>query len=362
MKIISTDSTNIDNKWHENEELSLHGRKITDYHVEYLSKIESRVDPQIAFLNLKNLKPQSGLNRVFTNIDNDLLHPFINSYYDYLKYSFFNNRRVAIKSEWIYFEMLRKIGSIISDRKNIDKFKEIFNGRENKIHLLHIFDIRQGFSMSKMSNDLFCEISKNVKFNTNILKNLSNSEDSDTAFNLITMFSGKNYYEYFALGNQGCQGAHIPAFTNKEYLGFESVIFLDGEVNYETLYNNIDYLKENFGKLDVGLGSYLEKCKLFVKKIQISINKNSEFLENILKESKEILDIDNNILLTLNYAECYSNCNPLEIDYAPHDISVGLCLVRPHNDIPNLQIIDYGWVMWRRYFEENNLKKLEKLR
>lgn len=28
MKIIITDSTNIDNKWHENEESSLHGRKI----------------------------------------------------------------------------------------------------------------------------------------------------------------------------------------------------------------------------------------------------------------------------------------------------------------------------------------------
>lgn len=339
--------------------------KILPRQIDYIISLSSRedtCDPQVAFFNSKNLKldPKLKYNRYCTNIKSEDIDLRVNSYFDYLKLCFFENQNVGIKAEWIYFEMLRKISNIIVD--NPDEFRDIYNGRSDyKIQLLHIFDLESGFSMEAMASDLSSQMMSNVRFN-DIITNLSSSIESKTSFNLMSMFSGKNYYEYFAFGFQGSQGPPIP--PPKKYDGFKSIIILDDIKMYQKLKDNINYLIEFFAKNNNEMMRYLQICKSFIEKLSESINhprKNSSksFLWNILVESESILNIKNNLLVTLNYAEDDGSHNPYSHEFSPHDISFGICMVKNHLDM-DLKVPEYGWVMWQRYFEINKYRILDK--
>ncbi len=342
-------------RFYQNLENSVYKRNYSDQMINILSNIEKNINPHVAFLNL-NLE-----NEYYTNVTLDNIDPYVDSYYTYLSSSFFGNKKIGIKSEWIYFEMLRRITSIIDENK--EKFSNLYNGRNDKINLIHKFDLNTGFKMDKFTSYLLEQIIRTSNFDISVFSNISKSIDSKIAFNLISLFSGKNYYEYFLEGAQGCQGP--PQSKAPDYKGFEGIYILDTIDDYEKMHSNILYLIDVLGKIDKSILKYLEECRSFtenlIDNIKLGNFSQSEFLNNLLFESRDILNHGNNLLITINYGKNINNIPSEEVEFIPYDITFGLSLVKDHNYIEDLKVPHYGYVMYQRYlnkkqkFYKNNL-------
>lgn len=356
MQILSPKKLDMDNtklEFYSSLEKSIFERKYTDQMVSILSSVEERITPHIAFFNLKNLDSSPGC--VYqTNVNLDNINPKIDSYYSYLKLSFFENKSAAIKAEWIYFEILRNITDIISNNK--EKFKTIYTGSDTKLDIIHKFKLTDGFDIRKFSNDLVNEISKKVNFDFSVFSNLSDSENSEIAFNLISLSSSKNYFNFFAAGVQGCQGSAYQK-PHKKYDGFGDIHVLDSIDDYKMLQKSINYLIYIFGPLnnihDDKMSRYLSECNKFIGNLVKAMeSNNSEFLSDLLFESREVLNHDNNLLIVVNYAENPSDDTLEKIGFIPHDITFGLSLIKDHDTIKDLKIPYYGYVMYKRYLSD----------
>lgn len=334
-------------EFYQDLESKVYKRNYTDQVIDVISKEEKNINPHIAFLNSRNSGISSYTNVTINNID-----PYVDSYYTYLSSSFFKNQNIGIKAEWIYFEMVRKIVSIVVDNK--EKFNDIYNGRDIKMNLLHTFSLNEGFDINKFSECLVEQTTKNTNFDLSILSNISESENSKTAFNLISLFSCKNYYEFFAVGTQGCQG--MPKNKTLEYKGFKNIYILDTINEYRVLYSNIMYLTKVLGSIDTSVSEYLNKCEIFTEKLidAIECGPESGFLRDLLFESRDILNYKNNLLIVVNYSENVDDLPLEEVKFIPHDITFGLSLVKDHDSIKDLKIPYYGYVMYERYLKDTN--------
>lgn len=143
----------------------------------------------------------------------------------------------------------------------------------------------------------------------------------------------------------GCQGPYIPA----DYMidGFKSIHILDDVEQYSKLLDNMSKLNDTFGSYNP-LKNILSRNTKFVKKLHDAItnHKNEDSKEFLANLPMQMSAASTSVLVDLRMTEIHAGCEISDEDYRYHKMAAGIFTTEPSNDVKDLSIPTYGFIMW----------------